>query len=315
LDQFGLGQVGLSSMYAISQVHDSDWQVGSEHEIWVGDIPSTTFGLWGQEDSLHHLSDGDSICLDTRTPTTHNTGSPTLCILWGSDTVTHTWNAELAPDHIHTAEPGDNIRYVHALTNTGKYTDTFAVTYESTQGWAELVGSDVITLGRDAISTVNVDVMVPGNAVSGTQDVTIITATSQAVGSVWAIATNTTTVSHIPGVMFVPNRSRCVVSSGVITYTHILTNTGNYTDTFDFNHNSNQDWLVTYTPSITLGHHQAYSVVIEIDIPDDTIYQVDKTIITATSRTDPNIFANVVDTTSYSKECLYLPLVCKSSVP
>jgi hypothetical protein len=79
-----VGQVAMSSMYADLHKHDADTQIGSGLQIPVGDISSLNEGLWGQENSLHPLSDGESVCLETREPTTHNTGSPTLCVLWGS---------------------------------------------------------------------------------------------------------------------------------------------------------------------------------------------------------------------------------------
>ena len=82
--QFGIGQIEISSMFAEPQKHDSDSQIGPGHQIWVGDISNSNEGLWGQETGLHQLPEGNSICLETTTPTTHNTGSPTLCILWDS---------------------------------------------------------------------------------------------------------------------------------------------------------------------------------------------------------------------------------------
>jgi hypothetical protein len=82
-----LGQVGMSSMYADLTKHDADTQIGEEGAIRVGDIPSTSEGLWGQESDKHPLGSGASVCLETREPTTHNTGAPTLCVLWGSGEV------------------------------------------------------------------------------------------------------------------------------------------------------------------------------------------------------------------------------------
>lgn len=87
LGQYGIGQVGMSSMYASPEKHDADTQIGSGREIWAGYISDSNKGLWGQEVALHRLAEGGSLCLETKTPTTHNTGSPALCILWGSGDV------------------------------------------------------------------------------------------------------------------------------------------------------------------------------------------------------------------------------------
>ena len=79
---YGIGLVGMSSMFANAQKHDADTQIGPTSEVWVGDISDSNEGLWGQEYLFHYLLEGTSLCLDTSTPTTHNTGSPALCILW-----------------------------------------------------------------------------------------------------------------------------------------------------------------------------------------------------------------------------------------
>ena len=82
--QYGIGQVAVSSMFADSQKHDSDTQIGPGFQVWVGDIPNSNEGLWGQEANLHQLPEGYSFYLETTTPTTHNTGSPAIWIMWDS---------------------------------------------------------------------------------------------------------------------------------------------------------------------------------------------------------------------------------------
>lgn len=82
LGQFGIGQVELSSMFVDTHKHDADTQIGPDAEIWLGDISNSNQGLWGQENKLHPLPEGSVVCLETKMPTIHNTGSPTLCILW-----------------------------------------------------------------------------------------------------------------------------------------------------------------------------------------------------------------------------------------
>lgn len=85
--QPGIGQVGVSSMFVDPQKHDTDTQLGPNQQLWVGDISNSSEGLWGQEGWLNRLPEEEALCLDTTTPTTHNTGSPTLCIIWISGEV------------------------------------------------------------------------------------------------------------------------------------------------------------------------------------------------------------------------------------
>lgn len=97
LGQYGVGQVAMSSMFADSQKHDSDTQIGPGSQVWAGDISNSSEGLWGQETNLHQLPEGYSLILETMTPTTHNTGSPTLWILWDSlykDDLLGTWTGQ-----------------------------------------------------------------------------------------------------------------------------------------------------------------------------------------------------------------------------
>ena len=80
--QYGLGIAEMSSMFADPEKHDCDTQISPDEQIWVGSISNANMGLWGQEEVLHSLGEGQSLCLETTTPTTHNTGSPTLCVIW-----------------------------------------------------------------------------------------------------------------------------------------------------------------------------------------------------------------------------------------
>ncbi|MFW6110277.1 MAG: hypothetical protein ACOC6Q_02530 [Patescibacteria group bacterium] len=79
---YGLGLIGLSSMYADAEKHDSDTQIGPTSIVLAENISTNNRGLWGEETKSHRLPPGESLRLETRTPTTHNTGSPTMCILW-----------------------------------------------------------------------------------------------------------------------------------------------------------------------------------------------------------------------------------------
>jgi hypothetical protein len=86
---------------------------------------------------------------------------------------------QFAPDRSTVATPGTVVVYSHTLTNTGAYTDTYAINHASSQGWVVTYSSPLV-VGLGGTATLWVSVTVPADAVSGTADSTLITATSQA---------------------------------------------------------------------------------------------------------------------------------------
>jgi hypothetical protein len=93
----------------------------------------------------------------------------------------------LRPDYQRMAQPGAQVVYMHDLSNTGNLTDTYQVTWTSSQGWAEVtmwVGGVTATLpvglppGESA--QIEVKVSIPtAEDVRGMRETTLVTATSQ----------------------------------------------------------------------------------------------------------------------------------------
>ena len=230
-------------------------------------------------------------------------------------TVGHVFDVELGPDRTGSAHPNSIVTYIHVLTNTGTGPDTFVLTHTgSDQNW--LVKYDTpISLGADQTKTIMVRVTVPAGVVSNTTETTIVTAASQADHNIWANATDTTTVGHVPGVEFGPDQTNSAHPGSTITYTHILTNTGNGLDTFVLTHiGSNQDWLVQYDTPISLGASQTKTIVVNITVPADVAAcTVKRTAITAASQAGNNVWASITDTTTVIPPyCIYLPVVFKN---
>jgi hypothetical protein len=70
--------------------------------------------------------------------------------------------------------------YTHTLLNTGNLTDTYQLTWSSTQPWSTVTAVTPITLTSGQYSFVTVTVNVPsGSGVVGQHDTTLITATSR----------------------------------------------------------------------------------------------------------------------------------------
>ena len=85
--------------------------------------------------------------------------------------------------------------FSHPITNTGNFTDTFALSLDSSQGWAQL-GVDQITLAPAEAALFDVEITPTCPTLPGTIDLTAITAISSADVSVTATITDTTKIGY-----------------------------------------------------------------------------------------------------------------------
>ncbi|MBN1955574.1 MAG: hypothetical protein JW900_11065 [Anaerolineae bacterium] len=211
------------------------------------------------------------------------------------------WGAELGPDRVGLAPPGQTLFYPHTLTNTGNYTDTFSLAAASSEGWTVSVEPSLpVVLGPGSEQAVAVTVTIPGDALSDTVDTTAVTATSQSDGAAYDVVLDRTTVQRVVGVEFAADASDSGLPGSDVDYVHFLTNTGNSTDTFDVTPVSSQGWIVTISPSpvVQVGPGAMQVVTVTVGIPGDALSgTVDSAAVTALSRADGNTSASLVDTT------------------
>lgn len=102
----------------------------------------------------------------------------------------------LGPSHPKSALPGSQMMYVHTITNTGKFTDTFHVTASSSSVWPVVMDPISTTLLGHASTTLTVSLTVPQTAPCGTRDRLVVTATSWLSTAVHSRVVDTTTVYH-----------------------------------------------------------------------------------------------------------------------
>ncbi|MBN1874131.1 MAG: DUF11 domain-containing protein [Anaerolineae bacterium] len=118
---------------------------------------------------------------------------------------------ELTPDNTRGAYPGETITYTHQLQNTGNITDTFNLTYGSSQGYiVTLYVNGVITtvvpaVPPDGSVAITVVVQVPSLAVANTLDTITITATSTLDARVWDVAYDFTSINPLTGGTITPD--------------------------------------------------------------------------------------------------------------
>jgi len=152
---------------------------------------------------------------------------------------------DLEPSQEAKALPGDTIHFQHVLTNTGVITDSYTLSFLDSRGWrVEIEPTQVGPLppGGSAHATVRLTLpLTPTEVLSGTVDILLVTASSRSI-SFSDTVTDTTTVGYLPAgkpraggmeAAFGPTCYSLARPGGMVTCTHTLTNTGNYTETFD----------------------------------------------------------------------------------
>jgi uncharacterized repeat protein (TIGR01451 family) len=216
--------------------------------------------------------------------------------------------------------PGDVLTYTLTVTNSHPYSDTHNViltdeipdkvdflsatgNYSMIDG---LINWDIGDLGARASDSVEMVVGVP------------VTATGTITNTPYARSDEVTTPArgqsvytlvHEPGLELSPGQSGAISDpcspSPLLTYTHQITNTGNYTDTFDLTANSSQEWGSIDIDRFTLSSGEAALFDLEINPPCPTPPgTVDITTIAASSLTDPAVTKTITDTTTINQRWL-----------
>jgi uncharacterized repeat protein (TIGR01451 family) len=113
------------------------------------------------------------------------------------------------------------------------------------------------------------------------------------------------------GVALSPGGSAFVLPGEVVTFTHFLTNTGIVSDTYDLSVGSTQGWSVLDEISPTLASGEAISITVTVTVPSGLRGGVvDVSTLTATSRMNALVSAQVVDTTQVLYRT-FLPVIRK----
>jgi hypothetical protein len=135
-------------------------------------------------------------------------------------------------------------------------------------------------------------------------------------------ATDIISVAQDSGVELSPGYSQEGKPGTVVTYTHIITNTGTTSDTFTLEATSSQSWPVKLLggsyPTATLHLPLSLTVemtdtfVVSLTVPATvTGGTTDYTTVTATSQTSPTVQYSITDTTTV-RAYVYLPLVMRN---
>lgn len=207
-----------------------------------------------------------------------------------------------------TTNPGVGVTFTYTLTNTGNQPGDFSVptfTLPNAQvGWSATIQGGtpacLTNLAANATCVFTVDVALPTNAFAGTNMVlaTISSLTTPSAPS--ATATALVVVNSVPSLQFTPDRAGTTNPGTLITYSHLLTNTGNITDTFTFTVAVPSGWTAPPPATLTGVPPGANRTVIVNVTPPAIITagSVGGVTVTARSSSAPNPTAAVIDTTT-----------------
>ena len=208
-------------------------------------------------------------------------------------------NFTFGPDSSIDTAPKSAVTHAFTLSNLGM-ADTYTLTLTG-GGWpAALLTATQLAIGAGGSAQVEVQVDVPGLEGSDT-----FTVTAQSWGEPVAVltATGSTQASIVPGLGLTPPSQAHTGSPGyVVTHTYTLTNTGNYTDTYDLAL-SGSSWVTGLggSAAVKLSAGASAQVDVEVSIPPQVasvIIASDVFTLTATSQNDRSETAQAIGTSN-----------------
>jgi serine protease AprX len=121
----------------------------------------------------------------------------------------------------------------------------------------------------------------------------------------------TTSVATVYSLALAGEYNRFAIPGNTITYTHNLTNTGNMADTYTLELTSSLRWASLSGPTtLNVLPRQSVPVQIVVNVPADTAFgQKDISMLKVSSKTNPDVFASITDTTSVANQILMLPIL------
>lgn len=234
-----------------------------------------------------------------------STVNPVFSMVGTDTTVVSQPGVLLSPGTALNAMPGDTVRYLHQITNTGIGADTFVISYHSEHGWS-VSGPANVPLAPGASTEILVDVLVPPGSFN-VNDVLTINAVSSVNSTISNFVQDTTVVATL-NFELMNNNSGVLGPDGRIEYTHMLVNTGTAPDTYAIQYVSSAGWNVSGPANVSLNGGESQLITVAIEAPLDLpVGSSDVTMVTAASGLDNSMQMSVSDSTLNAATKTYLP--------
>ena len=206
---------------------------------------------------------------------------------------------------------GDTITHTFTLTNSGDYSDTFALTITG-NGWASSVAAETAVLAPQQTATIPIAVQIPPNLsqqrnlIPIAHDTLTLTATSGHETAVFAQAQATTYAQVQPGLQTSGNASQTAPPHTTLSYQIAITNTGDYPDSYDIGISGNQ-WT-TYSDNDEVGPLAVAGRGYVVVTVQTAVSGHDTALVTIHSRLDETVLAEV-QLQTLVRSMIYLPLL------
>ncbi|MCB8968921.1 MAG: hypothetical protein H6660_18745, partial [Ardenticatenaceae bacterium] len=152
-------------------------------------------------------------------------------------------------------------------------------------------------------------IAVPAGTMSGTVGQVGVTAVSQANAAIQAEVLDEIIVTQVRELAVSAGYTQIAQTGSTITYTHLITNLGNYTDTFAVIVNGSPGWKISYPPTVTIAGGSSMPIAFVLQIPANTCEQKHTMTITIAIPDLPGMQAVAVNVTTINASCVYLPAV------
>ncbi|MDX1612961.1 MAG: hypothetical protein R3300_01550 [Candidatus Promineifilaceae bacterium] len=228
-------------------------------------------------------------------------------------TILFTPGVDIEPPGAKTADAGTVVTFTHTITNLGNLPDTFNYWVVSASGYpvTPSLGTPgtVGPLATDASQSVEISVGVPPGADGGTVSTATVyveneseTATDSVVDQI--------TVNTIAGVALSSRPAQTAQIGDAVIFTHVMTNTGNRSDTFDLSTDSPSLAVVSPT-SVELDRDESTTVELTVNVPTDECDTSLAVELTATSNNDAEVSETVTDNVNVEPCRIFLPILTK----
>jgi parallel beta-helix repeat protein len=198
-------------------------------------------------------------------------------------------------------DPGVTLPLNHTIQNVGNAVGSFDITFEGLPaGWtASTTPNPTAPLapGAPAVALL-VQITPAANALAGVYRVTV-RATAQDANQATTSVVDTITVRQRAELLLEPNHDTLENPGTVVTYTHTLTNAGNFTDTISLSISGTRPWAVNVLPkSIALAPQTTAKVTVTVSVPPGIVAGLANTATITAASSLPGVTAQATDITT-----------------